>query len=66
MDNLLQTANLSPEIHELLQAIEDQHRLMLEMQANLQRLEEDLALARQVRDDHTQIKHCEHRPTPGH
>ena len=60
MDNFLQTTDLPREIQELLKAIEVQHRLMLEMRANLQRLELDLALARQTQDEHG--KHLEEHP----
>jgi len=62
MEKLFQSADLPSEIQELLKAIEEQHRLMLEMQANLRQLEHDLALARQTPDEHTQEKHGQEHP----
>jgi hypothetical protein len=61
MEKLFQTADLRPEIQELLKAIEEQHRLMLEMQANLRQLEQDLALARHVQEEQGH-KHLEEHP----
>ena len=62
MEKLFQAADLPSEIQELLKAIEEQHRLMLEMRANLQQLELDLALARQTQDEHEQVKHGHEHP----
>ncbi|HLW64342.1 MAG TPA: hypothetical protein VKS79_03415 [Gemmataceae bacterium] len=67
MEKLLQPDQLSPEIRQLLDAIAEQHRLMVEMEENLHRLEHDLAAARHfnesTRPEHeeTELHRAQHK-----
>jgi hypothetical protein len=49
MDSPIASGKLTPQIHELLATIRRQQRLMIEMQVNLEKLEHDLAIARELR-----------------